>query len=80
MWTKVTSNHTDIDEIIVQIDYLHSIQDEEIFENMRTLVTKIGKKKTFLDSMYIAISEEDFDAFMKLYSFPNELKHKLVLK
>ena len=80
MWTKVTTNNTDIDEIIAQIDYLHSIQDEDIFEDMKTIVIKIGKKKTYLDSLYIAINEQDFDDFMNLYSFPNQIRHNLQLK
>ena len=74
MWQKVTATHEDIDEIIVQIDYITSMQDDEVFNEMRNTVNKIRLKKAFLDSLRILISEADFQAYMELYSFPNALK------
>ena len=77
VWNKVVCVHEDIDEIICQIDLISSLHDEEIFEDMRTAIMKIGQKKFFLDSLKIAVSEIDFQNFMSLYSFPNELKAAL---
>ena len=51
MWNKVTACHDDIDETIKQIDMIRALQDEEIFEDMRNTINKIGFKKFFLDSL-----------------------------
>ena len=54
--------------------------DEEIFEDLRTAVHFIGKKKFYLDSLQIKIDEEDQMNFLALYSFPNQLKLQLNMK
>lgn len=51
VWKKITAEHDGVDEIIAQIDLINSLQDEEIFEDLRNAVRKIGMKKYFLDSL-----------------------------
>ena len=51
MWVKVTTLYKDIDDIIAQIDYIRCIQDEEIFDEIKDNVIKIGLKKSYLDSL-----------------------------
>ena len=47
---------------------------------MRSAVRKLGAKKAFLDSIQIAVAPDDFEEFMKLYRFPNDLKAQLMKK
>ena len=79
MWEKVDSVLEDIDEIILQIEYITAL-DEEIFDDMKQSINKIGSKKEFLDDLQIAVSEEDYWKFMQLFYFPIELKSKIMEK
>lgn len=80
VWNKVVCIHEDIDEIIGQISLIKSLQDEEIFEDMRNAILKIAQKKYFLDSLQIAVGEKTMINFMALFSFPNDLKAALAEK
>lgn len=67
--------HEDIDKTIGQIDYIANLtQDEEVFEDLKTNVFRIGAKKKFLDGLAVPMDNSDFKAFMNLYSFPKELR------
>ena len=75
MWEKVTVVHEDIDKTIGQIDYIANLtQDEEVFEDIKTNVSRIGAKKKFLDGLEVHMDNTDFNAFMQLYSFPKQLR------
>ena len=67
--------HEDIDKTIGQIDYIANLtQDEEVFEDLKTNVFRLGAKKKFLDALAVPMDNSDFKAFMNLYSFPKELR------
>lgn len=51
--------------------------DEEIYEDLRSNVRRIGKTKFFLDSLQIAIDKEDFKNFLELYRHPLKLKNEV---
>lgn len=47
---------------------------------MRSAVHKLGARKAFLDGLQIAVAPGDFEEFMRLYRFPNDLKAQLMKK
>ena len=51
MWAKISAQHEDIDAIIMQIDLITQLSEDEIFEDIRNNIERIGQKKFFLDSL-----------------------------
>ena len=49
--------------------------DDEIYEDLRQAVHKICKSKYFLDSLQIAVEEDDFIQFLELFCYPEKLRH-----
>ena len=51
IWNKVRAVHTNIDETIAQIEYINNMQNEDLYEEMVTIVKNLSRKKAFLDSL-----------------------------
>ena len=56
------------------------MQHEEIYEEMTAIIQGIALKKELLDSLHIAVSEEDFEIYLNLFSFPTRIKKAIVEK
>lgn len=80
MWDTVNARHKDIDGTIQQIDYISQMQNEEVYDEMLTIVKGIALKKDLLDQLQIAISEEDFGKYLRLYSFPARIRRAINVK
>ena len=51
MWETVNTRHKDIDGTIQQIDYISQMQNEEVFDEMLSIVKAIALKKDLLDQL-----------------------------
>ena len=63
MWDTVNARHKDIDGTIQQIDYISQMQNEEVYDEMLTIVKGIALKKDLLD--------------LRLYSFPAKIRRAI---
>ena len=80
IWEKVNAEHQDIDETILHIDYIGQMQNDEIYEELYVNVKSVQNKKNLLDTLQIKIAEKDFNAYLGLYGFPNDIKDAIEVK
>ena len=57
MWNKVTQSFDDVDKIIEQIDYISSVKNDEIFEEISDKVLQLSKRFNFLSILHISLPE-----------------------
>ena len=50
------------------------MQNDEYIEELKAVTRMTGEKKNLLDALKIAVSESDFDKYLRLYSHPNAIK------
>lgn len=49
------------------------MQNEDLYEEMVAIVKNLSRKKDFLDSLQIGIDETDFEHYVKLFVYPQDL-------
>ena len=74
MWNKVTQRFDDVDEIIEQIDYISSVKNDEIFEEISDKVLQLSKRFNFLSILQISLPEQEFDDYIGLFLFPHNAR------
>ena len=56
------------------------MQNEDLYEEMVAIVKNLSRKKDFLDSLQIGIDETDFEHYVKLFVYPQDLQAALEAK
>lgn len=51
IWRKIKVIHSDVDLTIEQIDYVNSMSQDEVLEEIVNTVRSLGFRKKFLDSL-----------------------------
>jgi hypothetical protein len=74
IWSDVARDWgTDIEASIKQMKTIELLHCDETYENLDISVKEMAVKKKFLDKLGIAITEIQYDKFLSLYAFPNQL-------
>lgn len=72
---KITVVFNTIDEIIEQIDYVTRIFKNDVFiDEMATQMELLCADKEFLDNLNLKLDQPDFDKYLRMHVYPNDLR------
>jgi hypothetical protein len=70
--------HT-IDDVIHLIDYIDKIQkSDDLLDELENYLEVVKNRKEFIDTLQLRLTDDDFNKYLKLFSYPSRLKNMLL--